>query len=386
MNDPQAHRFSVILALFVLYCFSALLADTSGVDFNLTYTGQFDHNTEGGLQRGGAYLDNLDLSAEVDGYRSFGLEGATFYGHILHNNNKGFSDRFVGDAQGVNNIDSRVNVVKLYELWWEQQLGHHNFKIGVIDLNSEFDAIDTASLFLNSSHGIGAEYAQSGANGPSIFPTPGLGFRHSYSSSESYQIQWAVFDAAPGDTNDADKNDFSIDSKDGALLTLEFNYYRPSVRYGLGAWHYTKETAHLNGGGRSKNRGWYVLSDASLLSVASREVKGWIRFGMAEEKVNTFDSYLGAGLALEGILQNRSEDLLGIALAHGRASSDYKRSIATAVDSAETTLELTYRMEFMDRYALQPNAQYIIDPRMDPSLKNAFTVALRFEISLSSAL
>lgn len=39
---------------------------------------------------------------------------------------------------------------------------------GLYDLNSEFDTQETSSIFINPSHDIGAEYAQSGKNLPSI--------------------------------------------------------------------------------------------------------------------------------------------------------------------------------------------------------------------------
>jgi porin len=53
-------------------------------------------------------------------------------------------------------------------------------KIGLYDLNSEFDVIEAAALFLNPSHGIGPDFAQSGRNGPSIFPVTSLAIRGEY--------------------------------------------------------------------------------------------------------------------------------------------------------------------------------------------------------------
>ena len=69
--------------------------------------------------------------------------------------------------------------MKLYEAWFEQTLfdDRLSFKAGLYDLNTEFDVVETAGLFINSSHGIGPDFSQSGVNGPSIFPTTSLGIR-----------------------------------------------------------------------------------------------------------------------------------------------------------------------------------------------------------------
>jgi porin len=50
------------------------------------------------------------------------------------------------------------------------------------------------------------------------------------------------------------------------------------------------------------------------------------------------------------------------------------------VKRRETVFELTYRTRLAPWLALQPDAQYIIDPGTDPALGNALAVGLRFEI------
>jgi porin len=65
-------------------------------------------------------------------------------------------------------------------------------------LNSEFDAIESAKLFVNPSHGIGADFAQTGLNGPSIFPFAGLAVRLR-AERGPFSVQVAALDAVPGD-------------------------------------------------------------------------------------------------------------------------------------------------------------------------------------------
>lgn len=50
-------------------------------------------------------------------------------------------------------------------------------RIGLYDLNSEFDALDDAGLFINSAFGVGTDIGLTGVNGPSIFPVTSLAVR-----------------------------------------------------------------------------------------------------------------------------------------------------------------------------------------------------------------
>ena len=49
------------------------------------------------------------------------------------------------------------------------------------------------------------------------------------------------------------------------------------------------------------------------------------------------------------------------------------------VEHTETAIEFTYRAEICPWLILQPDVQYIINPSMDPSLKNALQIGVRLE-------
>ena len=124
----------------------------------------------GGRQQGTTYLDNVNLQLTLDAQRLMGWPGATVfvYGLGLHG---GHPSAFIGDAQGVSNIEASAKWT-LEEAWIQQSLLANRFSvlIGRYDLNSEFYRLQSANLFLNSSLGIGPEFSLSGREGPSIFP------------------------------------------------------------------------------------------------------------------------------------------------------------------------------------------------------------------------
>ena len=223
----RAKGLSAVALVAAAWSFPALAADepSPAVSLEAAYVGDLMRNTQGGLGRGGAYLDNFDLMATVDGGQAFGVDGLTLHGHVMYNNGHAFSGRWVGDAQGISNIEG-VDTWRLYEFWGELRFGasgRTTLRAGLYDLNSEFDSIETAGLFLNSSHGIGPDLAQTGENGPSIFPVTSLALRlQGAAATTGWYWQLAAFDAVPGEPGHPDRTSFRLGGGEGALLIGEF--------------------------------------------------------------------------------------------------------------------------------------------------------------------
>ena len=358
----------------------SLADEESPYSFEAVYTADYFENIDGGLKEGSAYMDNFDVVFDIDAEKLWGISGGSFHLHVLHNNSTTFSD-LVGDAQVVSNIDN-TSVIRLYEMWWEQNTGSHSIKFGLYDLNSEFDSIEPAGLFMNSSHGIGADYAQSGENGPSIFPTTSLTFRYSYQFSDDFQIQAAILDGSSGDADDPRKNTIDLDSSD-LLIAIEANYTINNTRLGIGSWNYTNESEHLDALRAENNSGIYGIIQHQFLSADKddKSLTGWLRIGSADDDINQFDSYIGTGLVLSNFVQSRPDDSLGFAIAQARNGDKY-RQLNVGADNSETVFELTYSAPVNEYITVQPDIQYIKNPGTDPSLDDSLVVGIRFELSL----
>jgi porin len=358
------------------------------------YTADFWRNTRGGIATGGSYLDAVDVLATLDAGRAFGWQGVTLHGHIQYNNGAAFSGRWVGDTQAVTNIEG-VDTLRLYELWAEFDFGSAQaatLRVGFYDLNSEFDSIDTAGLFINSSHGIGPEFAQSGANGPSIFPVTTLALRLRGAAGAWYW-QAAALDGAPGDRDDPERSGLYLSSGEGALLVGEIGREAgPLRKLAVGAWTYTAEfdaLAELDGstGGplrRRGNSGVYALADANVWSRGERKIDAYVRLGAAADRFNSVARYAGAGLVVSGFSDSRPDDQWGVSIASARLGQDLRRSADMAgapIDRHETTVEMTYRAPLTDWLTLQPDLQYVFNPGADRSLDDALVIGLRVEIS-----
>ncbi len=370
---------------------------TPGVQLEAAYVGDIWRNTRGGIGVGDAYLDNLDLIATVDGGQRLGIAGLTLHAHAIYNNGHAFSGRWVGDAQVVSNIES-VDTWRMLELWGEFRFGTTgaaSLRAGLYDLNSEFDSIEAAVLFLNSSHGIGPDLSLSGQNGPSIFPVTSFGLRLK-GGAEAWYWQVAALDAVPGDPDHPDRTAFRFGAGEGALLVFEAGgALGPLRKLAFGAWSYTADFESIgetDAAGEavaaSGNRGAYAIVEAGLVDRDSLHVGGWLRAGLADGRFNQFRRYLGAGLSAAGLVPGRPDDQLGLAVGSAHGGTPWRETQAlagTPVDARETTVELTWRVPVNDWLTLQPDLQYVINPGLSPDLDDAFVVGLRFELGASWA-
>lgn len=383
------------------------------------YIGDVFANVTGGVNEDAEYLDNIELKLLLDMQKIIGWQGGRILLYGLRNDGGSISAD-VGDAQGVNNIEA-VSSFKLYEAWVQQNLFINRFSVlaGLYDVNSEFDVMQSAGLFINSSHGMGAEFAASGLVGPSTFPFTALSLRLRTQLNRSLYLQTIIADGVPGDPNDSDENAIVIRKEEGAFLAAELGWYlfkedgsevRQSgmetrtrrkhigrevaadyeLKLGVGVWAYTsnfelvrKETS-TEFTTFARDKGIYALLDWRTYHEPQDKTQGlaiFLRLGFAEDDASRFNFYGGAGLVYTGLPPGRGEDEMGLALAVANNSGYFKSISPEPLDNAEITLEFTYRTQLAPWLAFQPDTQYVINPGTVPNLKNAFIFGIRFEIT-----
>jgi len=330
-----------------------------------TYIADSFVNAGGGRKRGYRYLDNLDLVLEADLEALTGWRGASVHLYGIYNNGNSLSER-VGDAQIANNIETGTPAVRLYEAWVQQKIAPGaSLRFGLYDLNSEFDSLDSSGLFIGSGHCIGSDIAQSGTNGPSIFPSTSLALRASIEAAPGWTLRAAVLDGVPGDPRHPGRTAIKLSDQDGALIIGEIEVPLAHGKLLLGHWQYTAQ---------SDNSGYYLRGESCLFreSEGHQGLDGFFRAGHANARFNSFDWFASAGFNYTGLFAGRDEDQLGIAFASAFGPNS---------GGTETSFELTYRARLLPWLTLQPNVQYIVNPGMDPLIENAFIVGLRTEIS-----
>jgi porin len=327
-----------------------------------------------------AWMDKVDvmLTLRLNAQTSVFLYG-------LGNQGKAFSES-LGIAQTLSNIEAPTSW-RLYEAFIEYVTAAERFSIlaGLYDLSSEFDALSTARLFLNSSFGTGPELAQSRPQGPSIFPVTSLGMRLRALLTPFAYSQLALLDGVPGDPSHPAGTHVRFDANDGLLLVAEVglspklqshSVLRPwqasrlaeadeVPKIALGAWYYTARFERHKAGWQRGNAGVYLLGEVLLIENESRALWGFIRLGVADPRVNRFAYYTGGGLSAKGWIAGRAQDRLGIGLAAVHHSPFYTHSDGRA-RTTEWVIEGTYLWQITPNFYFQFDLQGVHQPNTLP--------------------
>ena len=377
------------------------------VILTFSYTGELVQNAGGGARRGTTFAGAAGGELTLLLRRLVGWHGARLFVFALGTHGGAPSD-LVGDVQGVSNLEAPPpGAVRLEEAWLQQNLldNRLSWLVGRYDLNTEFYRLQSGALFINSSFGIGPEFAHSGVAGPSIFPNTAVGTRVAFKPSPNVVWRAAVLDGVPVDRPGDGTRVFA--SGDGALLVGEvallarpdtvgvprqrrFGIGRGRARpYGgklaIGAWYYTARFSDLvdtlPNGASVQHRGSggvYLIGDLTV-----RSLTAFAQLGLGDGRVNQIGGYLGGGFTFTAPFSSRAQDALGLAVAAARNGSHYERAQTAAGGTAagETSVELTYLAQLGSWLTVQPDVQYVIHPGGTRATRNAVVPGLRVAVS-----
>lgn len=366
-----------------------------GVELGFNHKSDLLANTSGGVARGGAWLMNSEFSASFDLDKLAGWQGGSAFiqYHVQHGNKS--INNYSGSLAGVSNIETGSSTGQFYQAWLQQNFADDRASVlaGLYAIDSEFYVTDSSGLFLEPPYGMATDLAQTGKNGPPVFPLGALGIRLKYTGS-SFYLQGALTDGVPGDPNNAQGTQIRLNKGDGTLAIAEFGYM-PEDEEGtisktaIGLWRYTAKAGDLTavdafGNPVQRNdRGGYILAEHTLMSEANNPgqgLAGFVRLGFVNKNVYQSDWSGSIGLIYQGLFDGRDDDTAGIGITTSHASAKYRQ--LNAALAYETMLELTYSAQLLPGLSIQPDLQYIRNPNMDPTLKDAWVVGARMELEL----
>ena len=370
----------------------------SGYEFNFTMKNEV-YSSFAGNNNGSDYLDMFDFNALFDLNELWDWKDATFFAQILGINGTAPELRS-GAIQGISNIASPQQW-RLYQIWIDKHFFDNSLSIlfGLFDLNSDFDTRATSGLFLNPSFGIGADFARSGLNGPSIFPSTSLAIRAKYNPTKQIYLLAGIFDAVPGNYDEPYLTHV-FNREDGVLLAGEFGYYEDGEevkegygKYNIGGWYYPQaydDLAEIDEAGNPLrhvgNAGFYLNAEKFVCSKPGSSELGlsvFGRLGFANRNINAVQTFWGFGLNISGVFSDDPEEVLGLAVANARMSDKFVLMNTANPNEPkfnETIFELTYSFNLLNWLRVQPDFQYVINPNQ--SINNrAFVAGLRVEMS-----
>lgn len=313
-----------------------------------------------GTAPGSAVLSKLQLSATLRGER-VGLSGWQLHAQIIRLDGQSLSRR-LGDIQTADNIEA-PHALRLFEAYFAKTIGTNDrqiaLRLGLLDLNSQFDSIDPAAVMINSSHGIGPDLSHSGLNGPSIFPVSAIGASATWVKSKQLTFRLGLFDGVAG--NPSRPGAFfaeRLKPSDGLLAIGQLDWLlNTDSRVEAGLWGYTAAQPGPDGR-RARDRGAYASYEGTVKFMPDTQF--WVRLGVANPRAQDVAAYFGAGLARSGLIRGRKDDRLGIAVAHAMLGTESVGALS--VYGAETSIEATYQAKLSSRFLIQPDVEFIHHP------------------------
>ncbi len=373
-----------------------------GVDLSFAYTGEIVGNFSGGIRRDASCLGLLEMGLSVDLEKLAHWKGASIY--ISGVGAQGSApSAFIGDVQGVSSLESE-SFWKIQEAWLQQKIWQDrlSFLAGLYEINSEFDSIEAASLFLNSSRLIGLDFAQSGKNGPSTYPAPGLGLRVRLEPKPWLYLEGGFFDGAPGDPNDVSSMAIAIHANEGFLIVGEIGFLSKvseeqdqTGKFALGAWGYTSQFEDLialddfgNPLQHGRNFGIYGLGEYTVFRESGDDEQGlevFGRWGYANPDFNPVEHFFSVGMVYTGLFPHRDQDKIGLGMTaaiHGNPFRQAQSQEGFATTRTETNFELTYRAQLTPWLFVQPDLQLVLNPGINPEYSHALAGGVRVHVEL----
>lgn len=360
-----------------------------GITVELTHKSDVLANTSGGVKHGSAWLANTEAAISMDMGKMAGWDATTVFVqyHVQHGNQpKDFNGSYVGSFAGVDNIETGTNTGQFFQAWLQKNSADDRLSVlaGLYAIDSEFYVTETSGLFIQPPYGMSAEMAQTGKNGPPVFPVGALAVRMKYASSDFY-LQGALTDGVPGDPGNPHGTHIKLGKGDGTLSIVELGYSssiegKSFNKTSLGLWRYSAHAVDLISGDPRLDQGFYLLAERTLhaeQSDTAQGLSGFIRFGTVNKNVYQADWSGSLGLCYQGLFDGRDADVAGIAVTASHASSKYRQLNVSG--SSETVVEISYRVQFQPWLAVQPIVQRIFNPNMDMALDDALVAGMRLE-------
>ncbi len=374
--------FRIPLALTAAFCLpsASILAQENPNRADQTfyiegsYIGDLVTNLGGGIKRETTYLGLANIKAGAKTSDDGWWQGGEFRINAGNTHGGEPSADFVGDFQGVSNIEAG-NLTFMYELWYKQTIRNLSLTIGLQDLNSNFAITENGTLFTNSSFGIHPSIAD---NIPSpIFPLTALGATLQWNCPGKFILEAAVFDGSPDDfENNPYNTEWKLSGNDGYLTVTEIQLPKSLIRgkdglYKLGTYfHKHFDSTKVD----HRKFGLYFVGDQLIHTTLNGGWSVFSQVGLSPKHNSRNNYYLSVGLNIKGIGSKRPDDQAGVAIAHAGFGEGLMRN--------ETVVELTYLVSVNENVRFKPDLQYIIHPAgTGVNLPNALVASARMELN-----
>jgi porin len=354
--------------------------EEKGINFEVTYYSEPFFKTHGGLNNHSKlkYLGLVDYSLTLDTEKLGLWKGGTLF--VLGQNVHGhaLSEQQIGDIQTISSIDA-PNLTQLAEYWYEHEFipDRLKVKIGKQDANADFAIFDVCESYINSSFTLNPTIPMP------TYPEPTLGAALFARPYKGLILRAGIFDGKENNGQFGFKSAF--DNPGGSFIVaepaIEHFYKNYPGKYIFGFWYHTgnlEEISHIHRRKLfSSHHGFYtgfsqMVFKENKIEDDTQGLTLHAQFGWAPSNRSEISRQYTAGLAYQGLIPHRNDDIAGIGFALADLSD---RFIKIDGRTAETALELFYKFQVTPFLSIQPDLQYIFNP--DGNLKNSLAIGVR---------
>jgi porin len=408
--------------------------EAAGMKLGLNYIGEALGNPTGGASHGAIYEGRLEAVGELDLEKLVGWSSGLFHVNAYQIHGRGLSASYLGNnlltASGIEAVRS----TRLFDLWLQQEMldGLVSLRVGQIAADDEFIVSQYGATFINATFGWPGFLAVNAISGGPAYPLATPGARIAVTPSKELSFAAAVFNGdpagpGPGNAQERDPSGTNFRIGDGAFTIAEAAYAINQEKdaaglpatYKLGGFYETGRFADPReddtglsladpaSSGRPATRhthfGFYLVADQMLWrekAMTDQGLAAFLRVVGDPTEGNQIKFYADGGLSYKGLLPDRANDVLGIAVAYARISSeargfdgDVRRftGVERPIRDFEAVLEVTYKAEITPWWSLQPDLQFIFhpggnvaspnDPNGTQAMPNAIVLGLRSTIA-----
>ncbi|HEX4637812.1 MAG TPA: carbohydrate porin [Rhizomicrobium sp.] len=347
-------------------------------------------NLNSGMRQGAVIEGRLELFANIDMAKAFGMPGLIFHANAYQIHGEGLTSHYLGNLITVSNIEAPP-AIKLFDLWLQQSLFDDavSLRVGQIAADDEFFVSQYATLFINATFGWPAIMGVNLPSGGPAYPVARPGLRARAAVSPRLTLTAAVFSGDP--RTDEAGFDFHMNGDVFAIGEMAYSM-RISDLPGtlkLGGWiHSGKfadqrfDTMHLSLANPASNGipderrgdyGSYFILDQLLWrreGTSDSGLGGFFRVGGNPSDRNRIEFHMDGGLSYAAPF-GRSNDTVGIGLSYEQVSAlqrdltqDYARISGQhpPTPDFESVLEISYQAQLASWWIVQPDVQWIIHP------------------------
>jgi len=378
--------------------------ESRGLKFSATYVADVLGNPTGGLRQGAIYEGRLNLAIDLDFAKLAGWSGLSFHANAFQIHGRGLSRNNIHNLMLVSSIEA-LATTRLYEMWFEQKFAKDKFSVraGQLAADTEFITSKYTDVFINSTYGWPAITATNLPSGGPSPPLAAVGARLKADLSQQITLLAAIFNGDPAGAGEDDPQlrnrhgvNFRVNDPPLLISEVQYAYNQEKNAKGLpgtvklGGWYHAGlfDDQRFTSAGLSQadptgsgvpaklrgNFGLYGVFEQEILKLPGNEDRAigvFTRVSASPPDRNLIAFYADGGLNIEGPLQQRPKDKLGLGFGLARISDrarDLDRDFEVLardtrpVRDFEAIAALSYLAQIRQGWTMHPTLQYVMHP------------------------